>query len=258
MVQANLPDTVPPIPALAKSWRQWGTRKLDYIGRPIPRGAMAVLKPRGKSSGHVMFVDEWTMNSETFTAVGGNQGKGINRVTKDTVKKNRISEVRWLDIPDNNPANEGDIEVLAKTMWGEARGEVQSVGDRALAAVAHVAKNRLTVKPSYYGGNLTAVCLKPRHFSCWNADDKSREYLDTLDQNQDEIFAKCLQIATAFVSGDFTNLEALENDLTGSATHYHNPSIVPTPSWIVDAPAEVHTATIGKHKFFKNVNGNQP
>lgn len=58
-----------------------------------------------------------------------------------------------------------DLLHLAKTIYGEARGE--SV--ETMLAVGWVIRNRLY--SGHYGGTYKDVVLQPKQFSCWNKND---------------------------------------------------------------------------------------
>ena len=66
-----------------------------------------------------------------------------------------------------------DIAIIAKTLYGEARGE----GDEGMRYVATVIYNRGKGNKNNYAEE----CLKPKQFSCWNdgpvvVDSKSESY----------------------------------------------------------------------------------
>ena len=60
--------------------------------------------------------------------------------------------------------NEQDLDILARTLYGEARGEYSSSGPAALIAVGNVIVNRFE-KGGRFGKTLAEVCLKPKQFS---------------------------------------------------------------------------------------------
>jgi spore germination cell wall hydrolase CwlJ-like protein len=66
-------------------------------------------------------------------------------------------------------------EVLALTIWGEARGE----SIEGQVAVANVIMNRWKNNLAKYK-TVTDVCLEPRQFSCWNESDPNKVKLDKL------------------------------------------------------------------------------
>lgn len=134
-----------------------------------------------------------------------------------------------------------EIDVLARTLWGEARGE----GEAGMIAVAHVILNRVKVaqlKGRYWWGNtVIQVCQKPNQFSCWNRSDPNFGKLQKVDEN-DRAFLKALWIARDVLDKNGTD------DPTEGATHYHAANI--TPYW---AKKEKPCAVIGRHMFYKLV-----
>ena len=132
------------------------------------------------------------------------------------------------------------IDVLARTIWGEARGECI----RGQEAVAAVVMNRVARAKKWrgywWGSDVTAVCRHRLQFSCWNADDPNREKLEAVT-DEDPVFASCLRIARRAVAGTL-------KDPTKGATHYHAKSAQPV--W---ARGRAACATIGNHAFYNNV-----
>src|SRR5688572_19754753 len=74
-----------------------------------------------------------------------------------------------------------EIDVLARTVWGEARGE----GSIGMQAVACVVLNRVAVAESragyWWGNTIVQVCQKPYQFSCWNKDDANYRRVMAVD-----------------------------------------------------------------------------
>lgn len=127
-----------------------------------------------------------------------------------------------------------DQEVyLAKTMWGEARGE----GLTGMQAVGNVIMNRVNAG-SWYGASIKDVVLKPYQFSCWNANDPNRAKIDALTMNDLES-SLALPLARQIIDG-------VVPDITGGATHYHAKSV--KPYW---ADSMIKTAVIGNHIFYR-------
>lgn len=126
-----------------------------------------------------------------------------------------------------------EVETLARTIWGEARGE----GSQGMQAVANVIVNRVKAV-SWYGANFEDVCKKPKQFSCWNADDPNFSKCMNVT-NTDAQFRQCLEIAQLAILGQL-------EDVTSGANHYHTIGIV--PSW---ARIEKQTCRIGNHIFYK-------
>ena len=125
-----------------------------------------------------------------------------------------------------------DTEIMAKTIYGEARGE----GISGMEAVANVIMNRVK-KPCWWGKTIRDVCLKPMQFSCWNITDPNRFKLSG-DLSDDPVFDVCKRIAVRAIRG-------LLPDKTKGSTHYHALSV--HPRW---ASALVPNIQIGHHLFY--------
>ncbi len=125
-----------------------------------------------------------------------------------------------------------EIDTVARTIWGEARGE----GIEGMEAVAAVIQNRVRAR-SWYGATFEDVCKKPLQFSCWNTSDPNYNKILAVNDN-DEMFRYALKIAEATIDDELV-------DITGGATHYHAKSIY--PSW---ASSLTQTAQIGNHIFY--------
>lgn len=133
------------------------------------------------------------------------------------------------------------VDVLARTLWGEARGETV----RGIEAVAAVVVNRVRAArapggPRWWGVDIVSVCRAPFQFSCWNKNDPNRAKLLAVTE-ADPVFAICRRIAARAVSGALP-------DPTGGATHYHARSIL--PRWAEGKPA---CAEIGRHLFYRDI-----
>lgn len=141
--------------------------------------------------------------------------------------------------PDNNAAlkKERDIDTLARTIWGEARGE----GNAGMQAVANVVMNRVR-HGGWWGNDIEAVCRKPFQFSCWNKDDPNCALLPSIDE-KDIHFATALRIARRAACGVLA-------DITDGADHYHAAGIYPL--W---SRGEKPVAVIGRHIFYRLTKG---
>ena len=132
------------------------------------------------------------------------------------------------------------IDTLARTLYGEARGEKV----RGIEAVASVVLNRVEKalqRGSYWwGGNVEGVCLKPWQFSCWNERDPNREKLLNVSKDN-KIFATCLRVARRALFGGV-------KDPTNGATHYHVKGLM--PAW---ARQQIPCAEVGNHVFYKDI-----
>lgn len=133
-------------------------------------------------------------------------------------------------------------DVLARTLWGEARGQ----GAEGMSAVANVVMNRVRLAQQkggyWWGDTVVAVCQKPYQFSCWNRSDPNFKKLQAVDEG-DLYFATALRLARRAVIGRLP-------DATEGATHYHAAGI--SPFW---ARGEKPCAVIGAHIFYKLMKG---
>jgi spore germination cell wall hydrolase CwlJ-like protein len=141
-----------------------------------------------------------------------------------------------------------EVDILARTLLGEARGE----GDAGMAAVAAVVANRVgrgaryarkwgRPHPLYGDGTFKSACLAKKQFSCWNANDRNRDFIAGLDLAQ---YPGATGIAEATVAGTVT-------DTTGGATHYLTEAAFlasPDDHWCRKNPP---LCQIGSHLFFK-------
>lgn len=136
-----------------------------------------------------------------------------------------------LTVTDNS-----ESDVLARTIWGEARGE----GYAGMQAVANVIMNRVK-RGGWYGLTVSEVCKKPYQFSCWNVTDPNYQKIKTVTTANNQ-FLQAVEIATQAVNGTLP-------DITSGATEYHATSI--KPNWNYNKLVEV--GTIGNHKFYRSI-----
>ena len=137
-------------------------------------------------------------------------------------------------------APDAAADILARTLFGEARGEPVR-GQEAVAAVVLNRVRRARHRGGWWwGGTVAEVCLKPFQFSCWNATDPNRPKILAATA-ADPVFAACLRIARRALAGALA-------DPTGGATHYH--AAGRTPLWAVGREP---SAVIGGHIFYNDV-----
>jgi len=129
-----------------------------------------------------------------------------------------------------------DSQMLAKTALGEARGE----GEEGMRAVMHTIVNRQGAVP---GASIADVVLAPMQFSAWNAGNPNREFMESVNLEENE---RLINLAEKVISRGV-------KDPTGGATHYYAPGEVEKmPGW---AGKMEKTATVGGHTFFKEKKG---
>ena len=138
-------------------------------------------------------------------------------------------------------ATERDREVLARTLWGEARGESLA----GQIAVAWTIRNRVNDgrEKSWWGEGYAGVCQAKYQFSCWNPSDPNFAYLSGAKPIPTGEFARALKAADQVMSG-------AEPDPTGGATHYYATTMPKAPAWAAKAS---QTLQLGHHIFFKDV-----
>lgn len=104
-----------------------------------------------------------------------------------------------------------DQEVLALTLYGEARGE----SIEGQIAVGCVIRNRLTAKEGY-----KEVCLSPYQFSCWNSSDPNYPILNGLAEKltNDEQITMPIYWQCNFVANDI--ISGITKDVTGGSKNY--------------------------------------
>ena len=113
-----------------------------------------------------------------------------------------------------------EIEILALTLWGEARGE----DIEGQVAVGSVIRNRID-KNTYH-----EICLKPNQFSCWNANDPNVAQLNEMAEmllmgqiitNPD--YQQVLWVATGIINNVIKdNTQGAKNYLTNTLFNSDN------------------------------------
>lgn len=132
------------------------------------------------------------------------------------------------------------IDTLARTAWGEARGQ----GMDGLAAVCNVVGNRVR-KGGWWGNTYISVCKKPWQFSCWNEGDPNRAKVMRVQPGNID-FDDALVLARAQVEGRL-------HDRTMGATHYYAKFLDnndAAPTW---AFGKQPITVIGDHKFYRGI-----
>lgn len=138
-------------------------------------------------------------------------------------------------------AADKDRDILARTLWGEARGESLT----GQIAVAWTIRNRVFdgKDKSWWGEGYAGVCLKPWQFSCWNKNDLNYAYLSGAKPIPTAQYAQALKAADQVMMSTVP-------DPTGGATHYYATTMPKPPTW---AKGAKRTLTLGRHVFFKDV-----
>ena len=132
------------------------------------------------------------------------------------------------------------VDVLARTLWGEARGE----GEAGMIAVAAVVLNRIRVSQEHggrywWGRDAISVCRAKAQFSCWNPGDPNRAKLLAVDDHDPE-FRLARDVAERALAGRI-------EDPTFGATTYKVASLPWPYAW---GTPRLPLVTIGKHAFY--------
>ena len=130
-----------------------------------------------------------------------------------------------------------DVEVAARTVMGEARGE----GDDGMLAVAWVIINRFKANAWYSGETIAGTCLKREQFSSWNPNDPNYSLLCNLPDT-DSTLTACRNFVLEAING-------MGQDPTNGSTFYHADTMNPYPSW---ASQYTQMAHINHQIFYKD------
>jgi hypothetical protein len=134
------------------------------------------------------------------------------------------------------PLADIEVDTLARTLWGEARGE----GRVGMEAVASVILNRLH-RQNWWGKSISAVCRRAWQFSCWNQNAPGLKQLMSITASDPE-FRTAVAVANEAVKLQLP-------DITKRATHYYA-SYIPAPRW---ARGKTPCCSIGRHLFFNDI-----
>jgi N-acetylmuramoyl-L-alanine amidase len=161
----------------------------------------------------------------------------------------------------NQPSGE-DVEILARTVFGEARGESLAGMIAVAFTVLHRARiargwieQHGTPHPHFGDGTIKSACLAPDQYSCWNALT-TLQRADLGARLDSAEFQISLYVALGVVN-------RLLSDALPESTHYYNPQkLASFPTWVTGRPAvngkpAVKAArklgTIGNHIFCGDV-----
>jgi N-acetylmuramoyl-L-alanine amidase len=141
-------------------------------------------------------------------------------------------------MPENVVAlRRGDAEVLARTLYGEARGE----GIAGMTAIAWVVVNRAKHVGVRFPDTISGVCKQRAQFTCWSPSDPNAKLCAAVTE-ADPSFALALYVAMAVLTGQV-------EDNTGGADHYFVTNMKNPPSWRSDMK---FLKRIGAHSFYKD------
>lgn len=133
--------------------------------------------------------------------------------------------------------NLSDAQILALTIYGEARGE-SAEGKIAVGSVILEREKR-----KKYGKGISGVCLKKWQFSCFNEADPNYKKLLSIIEQWDGVMATNYQFNNCYGIAEGLLDSRIEPNIT--ATHYH--TLKSSPYW---KDKLKYVGTIGNHKFY--------
>ena len=185
------------------------------------------------------------IENRDFLEVSASEKKSIIPTNKETTPVNKkTTPVNKKTTPVNKkkniPANR-EVELIAKTIWGEGRGESY----QGKVAIGNVIVNRYKIskatrKSDWWGNTIEQIILHPYQFSCHNHNDPNKAKIAKLT-TADYHYRESLKIARGILSGTI-------KDNTRGATHYFAYRVV-RPRW---ARSMRKTRRIGNHDFYRN------
>ena len=135
-------------------------------------------------------------------------------------------------MPNALAVTSGDLDTLARTIFGEARGEPL----QGQQAVAWIVRNRVE-HPGWWGRTVASVCLAPYQFSCWLESDPNREKMEALSTADPE-YQILYEVGRSVMAGEV-------DDPTNGAVNY---KVVGTPAkW---AEGVEPSCIIGSQEFY--------
>jgi spore germination cell wall hydrolase CwlJ-like protein len=134
------------------------------------------------------------------------------------------------------PLHKGDVDVLARTLYGEARGE----GIRGMQAIAWVVVNRMRRSGDRFPNTVVGVVKQKHQFTCWSPNDPNAKLCAAVDE-RDDSYVQALYAASSVLAGEVA-------DPTGSADHYFVAAMKNRPDW---AEKMDFKGRIGAHVFYR-------
>jgi N-acetylmuramoyl-L-alanine amidase len=135
------------------------------------------------------------------------------------------------------PPTGSAIDVLARTLWGEARADSLRAKEALAALIVNRTRHAKSMDGHYWWGNsIEEICRRPGQFPCWGQPD--RLLAATM---QDRAFRIAVRTARRAVAGFLA-------DPTCGATHWHRRTELPL--W---TRGRFPTAEIGQFLFYNDV-----
>ncbi|MDR2780977.1 MAG: cell wall hydrolase [Holosporaceae bacterium] len=128
-----------------------------------------------------------------------------------------------------------DLDILARTIYGEGRGELHRFGIASPIAIANVIVNRMKKN---FAKTIADVCLAQYQFSCWNKNDVNYDKIKNVTDG-DSVFKICREISENVLQEKWP-------DLTDGCDHYHEKTT--KPFW---AAYREPKRIFGSHNFYE-------
>jgi N-acetylmuramoyl-L-alanine amidase len=151
------------------------------------------------------------------------------------------------------PVTPDDLDMLARVLWGECRGELREgqeavawvIRNRCERALDYIGRTGKDHHPLFGDGTVKSCVNVPWQFSCLNRNDPNCSALLTLDQSN-SVYKSLYLVGEGVFDGSISNP-------IGGSTHYCVSTLVGTPKqpqWVIGA---VLVAKIGNHSFYAGV-----
>lgn len=149
--------------------------------------------------------------------------------------------IESLNNPDRYNRYHSNIDIIAATLWGEARGESRE----GQIAIYNILKNRAKKEGSASLKQMAGECLRPYQFSYWNGKGFLKD-------------PKCAKGSLGVSPSELEEFKTLINsnppNNIGEATHYVNKKYATTANkWWEDRSKFQLVKKIGSHEFYKEL-----
>lgn len=147
---------------------------------------------------------------------------GIRILTQErALEPGELAPPLVADQPTVEEAAAQELDVVARTIWGEA-GDLGEDAMRAVAAV--IATRRRFGK--WWGRSATEVCLRSYQFKCWDVSSPAIDRLRSIGVDNESF-----RLASSLAKKALDPACGITPDRSKGATHYHPEWVVPVPEW---------------------------
>lgn len=172
--------------------------------------------------------------ANAFSARPVQKGEVISRLNPSSVEARPAEESSSNAIPKDST----DEEILARTLWGEARNDSEAV----MQGVASVVMNRLRRKV-WWGDTLRQVCTGGGQFPCWQPWNALYPQMTSRQPPTDAAYTRARDMARRALTSSLP-------DNTFGSTHYCPIWLSPLPPW---AEGKQPREIIDTYAFYNNI-----